>query len=710
MKQLVFAILAITCSLISGTCYAQGSPDSLDRILEIASSDTMRFRILKQMVPDLIAASDTINKEKLIARGLELAEDLNKLVEFNELIALSYEHNKDYLKAIDYYLNEMKEAEKQSQKQKVAWIYKQMGNNYYDAGDFGKSLDNYFKSRGNYETIRDSAGMAATYNNIANIYFRQEDFGKALEYNNKSLGIEKQMNDPAGLASCYLNIGVTKRKIADGTGNMADYDSALVVLQKGIQIYQRINNKPGIAQSYINVANIYDKKNVPDSVMNFYEKARSIYEELGDKRGLAETYLSIGVYYKVNLEYKKAIEYLLKGYDLAMESRRPELVKEVAYNLSYLFARTNDFEKAYSFHVKYKQAEDYVNSEANVKMIAQREMKYMLDRQENERLAEKKRQAIKTLFFIVALSFFIILAIVIFRSYRMKRRDNILLAQQKEEIAAQRDEIEAQRDKVMQQRDQIVRQKEEITDSILYARRIQNAILPPEEFRKSILPENFILNKPRDIVSGDFYWMAKIDHKVIAVAADCTGHGVPGAFMSMLGVTFLNEIVNKGAITDPGQILNQLREYIIRALHQTGKEGENKDGMDISLAVIDQKNNVLEFAGAYNALYLVRDSEVIEVKADRMPIGIYLEKNEQFKTQTMPLQKGDSMYMLSDGYVDQFGGTEGKKLKAKAFKELILTIRDLPMEAQQKKLDENIVEWMGQFAQVDDILVIGIRV
>jgi len=383
-------------------------------------------------------------------------------------------------------------------------------------------------------------------------------------------------------------------------------------------------------------------------------------------------------------------------------------VRRAAKELSDAYAHIRDFEKAYTYYKLYKQAEDRISSDENIKKLTQLEMQHTFDRKQREqeflRQQERRKQMIRTGFILIALLFVTILALVIYRSYRIKQKDNILLAQQKEEIAAQRD-------LVMQQRDQIQRQKEEITASIHYASRIQHAILPPEEIRQQILPEHFILFKPRDIVSGDFYWMTRRNGKTVVTAADCTGHGVPGAFMSMLGVSFLNEIVNKEHILHADQILNRLREQVIRSMHQTGREGESKDGMDISLLVVDDTSGMLEFAGAYNPCYIVRNGEITELKADRMPIGIYSERgNVPFSCQTFQLQKGDGIYMSSDGYEDQFGGPEGKKLKAKAFKDILLKIHPLPAGEQLAYLDKFFEEWKNGYDQVDDVLVIGIKI
>lgn len=271
-------------------------------------------------------------------------------------------------------------------------------------------------------------------------------------------------------------------------------------------------------------------------------------------------------------------------------------------------------------------------------------------------------------------------------------------------------EIEAQKEELASQNKMIAEQHKNITDSIQYAQRIQAAILPPVEELKEVVNEYFILYRPRDIVSGDYYWTTRHDDLTIIVAADCTGHGVPGAFMSMLGIAFLNEIVNKEGVVEPHAILDRLRQQIINQLHQRGEEGESKDGMDVSLYVINHKTMKLQFAGAYNPLYIIRNNELSQLKADRMPIGYHMKKDTPFKMQEMDLQKGDCLYNSSDGYPDQFGGADGRKFMSKKFKELLVKIHKEPMARQREILDTTIDEWRGDIEQIDDIIVIGVRV
>ncbi len=303
-------------------------------------------------------------------------------------------------------------------------------------------------------------------------------------------------------------------------------------------------------------------------------------------------------------------------------------------------------------------------------------------------------------YFIYFICFIFVIWIILKLYTRRLKRDKIRLEAIVRERTAE----------IREQRDEIAGQKKSIEDSIQYASRIQRAILPSVELSNEILPEHFILFRPRDIVSGDYYWMNKIGDKTILVAADCTGHGVPGAFMSMLGVSFLNAIVLKEQEKEPHIILNKLRERVKKTLKQEGKEGEAKDGMDIAIVVIDETQRKLYFAGAYNPVLIYRNNELHEIKADRMPIGIYIREKDSFTLHEFDYQKGDTFYIFSDGYPDQFGGEKGQKFRIKTMKQLFLDIQGSSMQEQKEILDKTILDWMGQeHEQIDDMVIVGVR-
>jgi len=263
--------------------------------------------------------------------------------------------------------------------------------------------------------------------------------------------------------------------------------------------------------------------------------------------------------------------------------------------------------------------------------------------------------------------------------------------------------------KVIERTKKIESQRKELTDSIQYASRIQSALLPQKEELDKHLPSYFILNKPRNIVSGDYYWLAHKEDKVVVAVADCTGHGIPGAFMSILGLAHMNEILNQTAIIKADEILNQLRRKVIKSLHQTGKYDEARDGMEIALCVVDFNEQKLQYSGAFRPLYLIRDNDLTELKGDSMPIGIYHEDEIPFKYKELNFTNKDIIYMFSDGYVDQLGGPDRKTFKSKKFKQILIDAHQKPMDLQKELLENEFEAWRSEYEQIDDIMIMGIR-
>jgi serine phosphatase RsbU (regulator of sigma subunit) len=296
----------------------------------------------------------------------------------------------------------------------------------------------------------------------------------------------------------------------------------------------------------------------------------------------------------------------------------------------------------------------------------------------------------------------IVSAYYIYKAYRIKKRSNSKLQEKNEEIILQNSEITRQRDKITEQ-------KEEITDSLQYASKIQAAILPPLSCLEQAAKHSFILYRPRDIVSGDFYWLSPHGKYLYICAADCTGHGVPGAFMSMLGLTYLNEIVNAENILETDQICNQLREAIIKSINPEGGQQLRKDGMDLAICRIDRSCGMLQFSGAYNSACIARNGQIISLKADKMPIGLSDLKDKPFSKEEFQLQEADCIYLYSDGYPDQFGGPKGKKFMSKQLKQLLADISGKEPEEQHSALEYAIDSWMQGHEQIDDIVVIGIK-
>ncbi|MDO9186806.1 MAG: tetratricopeptide repeat protein [Bacteroidia bacterium] len=625
--------------------------------------------------------------------------DINKVIHLNNLCG-EFRIRGLYDSAI-HYGNVALELAKQLNppyKNELANTYNILGIIYYYQGDYLKTLEFWLKALNIYEELNDQIGMAKQIGNIAIIYNDQADYPKALDYGFKALKMAKEQGNTNHVSIWLGNIGSVYR-------DLGDFPKALDYYFKALKMKESLGNKAEIANTLGNIGKVYENQGYFDKALEYYFKALKIANEIGDKNGIARHLGNIGSLYTNTKKYAQAEKYLLDA--LAMDKEIGAMKEEMNVEnfLANLFSKTNRFELAL---VHYKNAvalKDTIFSQENKKELVRKEMNYEFDKKEaatkaeNEKqqaIAEEKnrRQEIITWSVGFGLLLVLLFAGFIFRSLRITRK-------QKQIIEIKSTETELQK-KIIEEKNK------DITDSIRYAKHIQNALLREEEHVSVHLPEHFILFMPKDIVSGDFYWGAEKNGCWYFAAVDCTGHGVPGAVMSMLGISFLNDIVSHNGLQSPAEILNRLRDKVIKELRQTGEADGNKDGMDISLARLNLKTNELEWAGANNSLYLIQNGQMGIVKADKQPIG-YHPNSHPFTNHTLKLKKGDSIYLYSDGYADQFGGPKGKKFKYKQLDDLIKTYKHLPMKDQKEFLKNRFIEWKGSLEQVDDVCIFGVR-
>ena len=406
-------------------------------------------------------------------------------------------------------------------------------------------------------------------------------------------------------------------------------------------------------------------------------------------------------------DLKKSIYYLEDALNRAEKINLNEVRRDANKLLSDIYLKLNNPGKSLANYKDFVAARDSFFNEENTKNTVRLEMNYEFEKKEAEVKAEQDKQAAVAaaersrqrlfLWLVGAVAGAIaVIALIIFRSLQITRR--------------QKDIIEAHKTEIEKSKLLVEERNKDITDSINYAKKIQEAILPDKEIKYRIFPNAFVLYQPCGIVSGDFYWFTEKNGRRLIAAVDCTGHGVPGAFMSMIGNTFLHEIVNEKGIIQPDLILNELREMIITSLKQTGSDGQNKDGMDIAILSFDDKKEIVEFAGANNPLCLIRKGEITKIEGNKQPIGYYSGKVVPFTNHKIEINKEDSLYIFSDGIIDQFGGKDGKKFKLKQFQQILLSIQDKPMLEQETVLLERFSQWKGNLEQTDDVLIIGIKI
>jgi serine phosphatase RsbU (regulator of sigma subunit) len=595
-----------------------------------------------------------------------------------------------------------------------------LANANYQLARYDIALLHYQEALAIFEKLNHEAGMIAVLNGMAMIYFSQEQFDKALETHLTLLGMNRKRQDKEEIGRSLHNIGTVYNKMAgdslillfgdfymdsikeEPSDKYLDlFREALDYYQQALEVWEQIDYREGIKASLHNMGIIYVTAGKPDMALPFLRRALSIAQELNDRAVESSVYLRLGQVYLMFEQYARASEYLNRSLDLALELDTKETLMEVYEILSDLNIKQGRYREALDFFKLHAAIKDTLTRKERLEQITEMQVKYETLETEKENVAlladkelanQRLRQTkIILIITIIAILIFLLLVVQLIRANNLKKKANIELAQKNALITEQ---------------------KKEITDSIQYASRIQNAMLPPGQYIDGLLPERFIIYKPRDIVSGDFYYITEKDGKVISVIADCTGHGVPGAFMSMLGISFLNEIISKHRdLPHSNEILEELRAHVIKSLHQTGKAGESQDGMDLALYIIDTKTMKMEFSGANNSIWIFRNGRMIEKSADKMPIGIYYSlEDDAFTRHDVDLRKGDTVYAFTDGYYDQFGGPLQKKFMIRNFRKMLNQIHTKSMKEQKRIMMETLEHWMADTAQVDDILVVGVRI
>lgn len=677
----------------------------VEKALESQPSEKVKQSLLKSLaeafanIGYVYGKKGDIEKQiKYYHKGLEIYEVIgNKEGIANSLnsIGNKYYNQGDFTKAMDYWTRSLKIREEIGDKEGMASSYTSLGASSYNQGNIPVALEYHHKSLKIREETNNKKGIANSLNHIGGIYKKQGDIPKTLEYLKKSLKILEEIGDKNGIALSLNNFGIIYK-------NLDDIPRALTYFQRSLKIFEEAGNKRGIALSLNNLGLIYSKQKDITKALEYYNKSLKIREELDDKKGMATSLNSIGAAYFEIDNVNKARTYTQRSIKLAQGLGYPTSIKEAAELLSKIEKKKGNYKESLKMYELYITMRDSISSEENQKATIEQEAKYTYEKQkaiddaENEKLMaieqeEKQRQSIIIYAAIGLSGLLVVFLVFVFNRLRVTRKQKLVIEEQKEEVELAHHQLEEK--------------SNEILDSINYAKRIQSAILPPENIVKENLKDSFILYKPKDIVAGDFYWMEKKEGKVLFAAADCTGHGVPGAMVSVICNNALNRSVKEYGLIDPGEILNKSRDIVIQEFEKSDEEVS--DGMDIALCSLE--GNTLQYAGAHNPLWIVRKGEIIETKANKQPIGKF-DNLQSYTTHTFELEKGDGIYVFSDGYVDQFGGERNKKFNAKAFRKLLLGIQEKSMEEQKVVIDKAFEDWRGDYEQIDDVCVIGVRI
>ena len=587
---------------------------------------------------------------------------------------------------LNYAMEGLALAEKIKNDREIIHCCNTIGTIYEDLGDANNALKYHLRGLALAEKLNYKIGITSACMNIFLVYTGQKDFDNALKYLLRSKNISESLGDSTGLAFVYSNLATVYLHYPDSV------DKAFYYFHRSLSLANRYHDRDQLAGTLSGIAKAYhltsDSLNadlsmneairIQDSLKNDYEVSLYLVNYAGmlTERG----------------HYTKAIALMNRALGIFQKIGMKEQEKELWRGFANIYEKTGQLQKSIDAWKRFTTMKDSLTNENVMRHQKDLETVYQNEKVESENKFLKEKESNQrniVIALIVGVALLLLFVFVIFNRSQLRKKTNIQLAKQ----------------------NSIIEEKnKDITDSINYASRIQEAILPAKDVKRKIFPNSFILFQPRDIVSGDFYWFTEKNGKKLIAAVDCTGHGVPGAFMSMIGNAFLNEIVNEKGITKPSEILNQLRENIVVALKQSEAESENKDGMDIALCSFTSDFSQVEFAGAFNPFWLIRNGEFIVVTPDKEPVGFQSATSTPFTNHTVQLQKGDTIYIFTDGFADQFGGPKGKKFKYSHLQDTLLAIQDKKMSEQENHLLQTFSDWKGNLDQVDDMLVIGIRI
>jgi serine phosphatase RsbU (regulator of sigma subunit)/Tfp pilus assembly protein PilF len=555
-------------------------------------------------------------------------------------------------------------------------------------GDIKKSLEYYFQSIKSYEKTGDALSVGILCCNIGGIYFNQNQYKSAEEYFLKAIEIGDSISDKIGLANAHELIGVLY-------GKTNRLDESQKHLELSLALNKEVGNKYGEAYSYNDLGVLNQKKNEFPQAIKYYLASIRIREEIKDLMGLCNSYTNVGkLYYAINKK-QEAEQYMKKALEIGSKVNFPENIRDASGALYQFYKREGNYKEALMMFEKYIITRDTIDNIENNKAAIEEKIQYDYDKKaiaDSIRTADEKRiisaelkqeKTVRWALFL-GLALAALFAIFIFNRFKISQKQKAIIENQK----------------------QVVEEKQkEIIDSINYAKRIQYALLANENTLQQNLPQHFVFFKPKDIVSGDFYWAMKKEDAFYLAVCDCTGHGVPGAFMSLLNTSSLNEAISEKNILDPDKVLNYLRRRLIESISQEGAQ----DGMDGILIRLSGSKQ-FHYAAANNKPLIIRNGLIMELNADKMAVGRSPKEDTPFSLFTEELHEGDMLYLYTDGFADQFGGPKGKKFKYKRLNELLASISALSVQEQELKLTHHLADWKGDLEQVDDICIIGIRI
>jgi serine phosphatase RsbU (regulator of sigma subunit)/Tfp pilus assembly protein PilF len=724
LVQIVFLGFIFSTSLLNAQSSIQ-KVDSLEKSISKKNFTTADVDALNKL-SSYYLREDTLKSKQYAEQAIKISTELNYekgIIGSKESLGRYLTEQGNYAQGEIILKNVIEKFGSSKFQKEIAGVYVSLGNVYDLTAKFELALQNYLKAEKIYESIGELRGLGLSQMGIANIFSTTESNEEAIKYYRKSY--QNLINIEEKYASWSMN------NMAISMMHLNQDDSAMFYFEKSLAIKLKLGDDYGASYTYTDIGTLYEKLGQDKKAFENYKKAISLKSALEgmNPETMGSTYNKIGKYYFKVKDYTEAIKHLNEGINYSKKSGSLIYLSEGYRTLASSYFEMGNYKQAFESLEVFIVHHDSLSKLKNSESLSELRTKYEVDQkdkdiellntsvklqqadnqlQQAETEKAKRRTQFITVFLIAALVVIIlsiILGISLYKSNRQKIKTNQLLEKTNSEIHHQKEIIEEK--------------QKEIVDSINYAKRIQEAILPSRNALVENLKNGFILFKPKDVVSGDFYWLevstshnlqSKTENTVYFAAADCTGHGVPGAMVSVICSNALSKGLLEEGITETGKLLDRTRELVIERFAKSGEQV--KDGMDISLCKLT--DNLLEWSGANNPLWIIKnniegDAEFIEIKGDKQPVGNYADP-KPFATHSVKLTEGDTIYIFTDGYADQFGGPKGKKFMYKPFKELLLSIQNKTMDEQKIVLEHHFEEWRGGHEQIDDVCIIGVRI
>ena len=721
--------------------------DSLLRQAAEADSDTSKAKIYVE-ISALVNDPDTIIKYgKLAIEIAQRYDDKWTLMASYDNIGWAQYYNMQFDDAVESYTQSIRYATELGDKHFIGATSLSLGNVYYELSDISKMWDAYYRSLDTFTELKDTGNICIVTRTIGQSFASVGMYKSAQEQYHKSLNLSIEMHDTVQMAYDYRNIGETylqqfgerksqmalqgiitaKKYLKIAERMMPDFDNDYVTAE-------RVGNYISLADCYVKLAKLQGNREYIDSCRHYLKLFTQ--NNLSETEGYLLASQTEADMLMLEGKHTQAIPILSDALQYAIDEGSEHNEMSISKRLSECYEHAGDKAKALDALKLHYDLQLKITNETEMRRaseyFAQQEIKDEKERIEQERILNeerRQRQRAINIALLVIITMMTVIVFLVYKAFRQKRRSNealmgknAMLAQQKEEIATQNDalrekseEIASQRDLLATQKESLARTNRQMRDSITYAQRIQRTVITSQEEMDAIFPQNFVLYRPRDIVSGDFYRVDSIRGHKIIVVADCTGHGVPGALLSMMGISALKDILGQLEITggdiNPSAILQQLREFIKHSFNKNTADPRfaNDDGMDMSICVLRPDGETMDFAGANQNAIIVHNGEITRIKGDFMPIGNYVKEGD-FTPHRIKVTKGDMLYLFTDGIPDQLGGADFCKYSLRRLTDRLTALSSCDLDKQMYDIERDIELWMGDKAQLDDITLLGVRI